>query len=126
MLKTIIVLFTGVCLESLGNVLLRKGMKEVGEVTSFSIPALFNIFIKGITNITVISGVALDAMFFACFLIALSWTEVSVVLPLTAIGYVTTAIFAKIIIHEEISALRWAGTVAIVIGAIMIGKSGAS
>jgi len=125
-LKTIIVLFTGVCLESLGNVLLRKGMKEVGEVTSFSIPALFNIFIKGITNITVISGVALDAMFFACFLIALSWTEVSVVLPLTAIGYVTTAIFAKIIIHEEISALRWAGTVAIVIGAIMIGKSGAS
>ncbi len=65
-------------------------------------------------------------MFFACFLIALSWTEVSVVLPLTAIGYVTTAIFAKIIIHEEISALRWAGTAAIVIGAIMVGKSGGS
>ena len=125
-LKTIIVLFTGVCLESLGNVLLRKGMKEVGEVTSFSIPALFNIFIKGITNLTVISGVALDAMFFACFLIALSWTEVSVVLPLTAIGYVTTAIFAKIILHEEITALRWAGTIAIVLGSIMVGKSGGS
>ena len=126
MLKAIIVLFTGICFESVGNVLLRKGMKEVGEVTSYSIPALFGIFIKGITNLTVISGVALDAMFFACFLIALSWMEVSVVLPLTAIGYVTTALFAKLIIHEEISTLRWAGTIAIVIGAIMVGKSSGS
>lgn len=126
MLKTIIVLFAGICMESLGNVLLRKGMKEVGEVTSFSIPALFGIFIKGITNITVVTGITLDAMFFACFLIALSWTEVSVVLPMTAIGYVTTAIFAKLILHEEITMLRWAGTFAIVIGAIMVGKSGGS
>ena len=123
MFKTLVVLFVGLCMESLGNVLLRKGMKEVGEVTSFSIPALFNIFLKGITNLTVISGVALDAMFFACFLIALSWTEVSVVLPLTAVGYVTTAIFAKIILHEDITALRWVGTMAIVIGCILVGKS---
>ena len=125
MFKTISVLLVGLCMESLGNVLLRKGMKEVGEVTSFSIPALFGVFLKGITNITVISGVALDAMFFACFLIALSWTEVSIVLPLTAAGYLTTALTAKIILHEDITALRWAGTVLIVVGCIIVGKTGA-
>lgn len=125
MFKTIIVLLVGLCMESLGNVLLSKGMKEVGEVTSFSIPALFGVFLKGITNVTVISGVALDALFFACFLIALSWTEVSIVLPLTAAGYLTTALTAKIILHEDITALRWAGTVLIVVGCIIVGKTGA-
>ena len=124
MFRTLMVLAVGLCMESLGNVLLRKGMKEVGEVTSFTIPALWGVFLRGITNITVISGVALDALFFACFLIALSWTEVSVVLPLTAVGYVTTALFAKFILHEDITALRWAGTLAIVIGCILVGKSG--
>ncbi len=124
MFKTIAVLFVGMCLESVGNVLLRKGMKEVGEVASFSIPSLFNIFFKGITNITVVSGITLDALFFVCFLAALSWTEVSVVLPLTAFGYITTALAAKVILHEDISLLRWAGTAAIVVGCFLVGKSG--
>jgi len=122
--KTIAVLFVGLCMESLGNVLLRKGMKEVGEVSGFSLPQLWDIFIRGVTNLTVISGVALDALFFACFLIALSWTEVSVVLPLTAAGYITTALAAKFILHEDITLLRWAGTAAIVAGCILVGKSG--
>jgi drug/metabolite transporter (DMT)-like permease len=121
--RTILVLLVGLSLESVGNVMLRKGMKEVGEVTSFSIPALFGVFLKGITNLSVITGVTLDALFFGCLLIALSWMEVSVVLPLTAVGYVTTAITAKIILHEDITALRWAGTVLIVVGCMMVGKS---
>ena len=118
------VLFVGLCLESFGNVMLRKGMKEVGEVTSFSISNLFGVFLRGITNLSVITGVALDALFFACFLIALSLTEVSVVLPLTAFGYITTALIAKVILHEDISMLRWAGTAFIVVGCILIGKTG--
>lgn len=125
MFRTIMVLMVGLSMESFGNVMLRRGMKEVGEVTSFSIPALFGIFLKGITNMSVITGVALDALFFACLLIALSWAEVTVVLPLTAFGYVSTAIVAKVILHEDISMLRWAGTMFIVIGCVLVGKSGA-
>ena len=126
MFKTIVLLFFGICVESCGNVLLRKGMKEVGEVTSFRIPDLLSVVYRGATNLTVISGVALDAVFFACLLIALSWTEVSVVLPLTAFGYITTALIAQIVLHEDVSPLRWAGTLAIVIGCVLVGKSGAN
>jgi drug/metabolite transporter (DMT)-like permease len=124
LLKTVLVLAFGLCFESVGNVLLRKGMMQVGEVESFSVPALFHIFIRGVTNLTVVSGVALDALFFVCLLVALSWTEVSVVMPITAIGYVTTTVAAKIILHEDISSLRWAGTLAIVVGCMLVGKSG--
>ncbi len=124
MFRTIIVLVIGLCLESLGNVLLSKGMKQIGEVTNFTIPALFNVFLKAITNPTLIAGVALDALFFACFLIALSLTEVSIVLPLTAAGYLTTALTAKLLLHEDITGLRWVGTAIIVIGCIIVGKTG--
>ncbi len=124
MLKTVLALAVGLCFESVGNVLLRKGMMKVGEIKSFSIPALWEVFIKGVTSPVVISGVALDALFFICLLFALSWTEVSVVMPITAIGYVTTTVTAKIILHEDISPLRWAGTIAIVFGCMMVGKSG--
>ena len=122
--RTIMVLIVGLCLESVGNVMLSKGMKEVGEVTDFSISALFGVFLRGITNLSVITGVTLDALFFGCLLIALSLTEVSIVMPLTAVGYLTTALVAKVILHEDISALRWAGTAVIVVGCIMVGKTG--
>jgi drug/metabolite transporter (DMT)-like permease len=123
-IKTAILLVFGLCCESVGNVLLRKGMKQVGSITNFSVASLASSFLKVATNLTVISGVALDAVFFGCLLIALSWAEVSVVLPLTAMGYITTAIAAKIFLHEDITLLRWAGTIAIVVGCILVGKSG--
>lgn len=125
MLKTIAILLVGISLESFGNVMLSKGMKQVGEVTSFSLASLFGVFLKGITNLYVIAGVTLDALFFACLLIALSWTEVTVVLPLTAFGYITTALVAKFILNEDVTMLRWAGTAFIVVGCILVGKSGA-
>ncbi|MBI5190941.1 MAG: hypothetical protein HZA22_09720 [Nitrospirae bacterium] len=124
MLKTIAILLVGISLESFGNVMLSKGMKQVGEVTSFSLSSLFGVFLKGITNIYVIAGVTLDALFFACLLIALSWAEVTVVLPLTAFGYITTALVAKFVLNEDVTMLRWAGTFFIVVGCVLVGKSG--
>ena len=124
MFRTIMVLIVGLGLESVGNVLLSKGMKQVGEVTSFTIPALFNVLLRGATNPTVIAGVALDALFFVCLLIALSITEVSIVLPLTAVGYLTTAMTAKILLHEDVTGMRWLGIAIVVVGCIIVGKSG--
>ena len=124
MFRTIMVLIVGLGLESVGNVLLSKGMKQVGEVTSFTIPALWNVLLRGATNPTVIAGVAFDALFFVCLLIALSITEVSIVMPLTAVGYLTTAMTAKILLHEDVTGMRWLGTVIIVAGCIIVGKSG--
>jgi drug/metabolite transporter (DMT)-like permease len=124
MLRTVVLLFFGLACESVGNVLLRKGMKEIGYVQSLSFSSLVSTFLKIATNLTVIAGVALDALFFGCLLIALSWAEVSVVLPLTAMGYLTTAITAKLLLHEDITLLRWVGTITIVIGCMLVGKSG--
>ena len=43
--------------------------------------------------------------------------------PLTSLGFVITALAAKFILNEQVSALRWAGVALIVIGATLVSYS---
>jgi drug/metabolite transporter (DMT)-like permease len=48
---------------------------------------------------------------------------VSLIWPLTALGFVLTALAAKFILREEVSWLRWSGVILIVIGATLVSYS---
>ena len=54
--------------------------------------------------------------FFASYLTALSWADLTFVLPATALGNVIVALLSKFWLHETISWQRWAGIVLITIG----------
>jgi drug/metabolite transporter (DMT)-like permease len=54
--------------------------------------------------------------FFACYLTALSWADLTYVLPTTAFGYVIIALLGKFWLNEQISPYRWAGIILITIG----------
>jgi len=45
---------------------------------------------------------------------------VSFIWPLTSLGFVLTTVAAKLILHEEVSLLRWSGVLCIMIGAGLI------
>jgi drug/metabolite transporter (DMT)-like permease len=47
--------------------------------------------------------------FFACYLSALSWADLTYVLPATALGYVFMALLSVFFLHEHVSVWRWAG-----------------
>jgi drug/metabolite transporter (DMT)-like permease len=40
---------------------------------------------------------------------ALSWADLTYVLPATSLGYVLLALIAKYFLHEQVSPLRWLG-----------------
>ncbi len=61
-------------------------------------------------------GIALLITFFASYLTALSWADLSYVLPATAFGNVIVALLARFWLHEPISVERWAGIVLITVG----------
>jgi drug/metabolite transporter (DMT)-like permease len=48
---------------------------------------------------------------------------VSLIWPLTSLGFVITALAARMVRHEEVSALRWTGVAIIVIGAALVAWS---
>jgi drug/metabolite transporter (DMT)-like permease len=49
--------------------------------------------------------------------------DVSLIWPLTSLGFVLTTLAARFIRHEEVPSLRWAGVALIVLGAGLVGWS---
>ncbi len=62
------------------------------------------------------AGILMLIAFFACYLTALSWADLTYVLPTTAFGYVLIALLGRFWLHEEISLYRWAGILLITLG----------
>jgi hypothetical protein len=61
-------------------------------------------------------GILLLIAFFVSYLTALSWADLTFVLPATAFGYVIIAFLARFWLHETVSLERWAGIVLITLG----------
>jgi drug/metabolite transporter (DMT)-like permease len=123
MVKLALFLLVALLVESLGVVWLGHGLKQIGEMRQLSAVEAGRILGRGLSNPYILLGIALEAIFFLMLLVLLKRHDVSLVWPLTSLGFVLTAFAAKFIRHEEVSALRWAGVVLIVIGAGLVGWS---
>jgi drug/metabolite transporter (DMT)-like permease len=99
---------------SVGDTLLSHGMSQVGPVSL----AHLGLLLVAIRNPWIITGILCLLAFFASYLTALSWADLTFVLPATAFGYVVVLLLAKFWLHEPgaSSLYRWAGIVLIVCG----------
>jgi bacterial/archaeal transporter family protein len=115
-MKTFIVLFVAICVQTLGDVFLTKGMKSVGEVNTLDPVELFNIGLQVFTNPLIWMGILLLGLFFGLYLAALSWADLSFVLPVTSFGYAMNAFMSWRLLGEHVSLTRWIGTIIICVG----------
>ena len=69
-------------------------------------------------------GVVLLGIYFFLYLAALSWADLSFVLPLTAVSYLFAALLAKFILKEDVSWVRWVGTIVIMVGITVVALDG--
>ena len=123
MTKVLIVLLIALVLEAVGVVFLSRGLKQIGEVEKLTAAEVARVMRRGAANPSILLGVALETIFFGALLYLLSQRDVSLVWPLTALGFVLTAIAAKFILHEDIHWTRWMGVALIVIGAALVSYS---
>lgn len=96
----------------LGDTLLDRGMSQMPAISAAHPLAL----IHAVFTPWVAGGIALLICFFASYLTALSWADLTFVLPATAFGNVIVALLSRFWLHEPISAYRWAGIALITIG----------
>jgi len=90
---------------AIGDTLLARGMKQVGNVSLHNLPDI----ILSVWNPWVALGIFFLLGFFAAYMTALSWADLTYVLPATSLGYVLLALIAKLFLHEQVSATRWLG-----------------
>src|SRR6266581_1797021 len=119
--KTYGLLASMVFFSSLGNVLLSRGMKQIGEILDFSPAALATAFVKVFTNGSIGLGILSLLVFFVSYLVLLSWADLSYVQPASAIGYALVAVLGYFVLGEFISITRWTGVLFICAGVVLVG-----
>jgi drug/metabolite transporter (DMT)-like permease len=119
--KTYALLASMVFFSSLGNVLLSRGMKQIGEILDFSPAALATTFVKVFTNGSIWLGILSLLVFFLSYLLLLSWADLSYVQPASAIGYALVAVLGYFVLGEFVSMTRWTGVLFICAGVALVG-----
>jgi drug/metabolite transporter (DMT)-like permease len=104
------ILLTVMLTASVGDTLLARGMSQVGPVDLHHLGLLFH----ALFNPNVVAGIVLLIGFFASYMTALSWADLTFVMPATAFGYVVVALLSRFWLHEHLSLYRWAGIALIV------------
>lgn len=97
---------------SCGDTFLARGMKTLPPVSLGDPIAL----IHAIFSPWVAAGIVLLTGFFASYLTALSFADLTYVLPATSLGYVIMTVLAHWWLHEHISPWRWLGVLCITAG----------
>jgi len=123
MAKLLLILLIGLVFESTGVVLLKKGMSQIGDVKAVSSSEVLRVVKSGVTNSRILMGVFFEALFFICLLILMSKSDISFLWPLTALSFVFATFAAILFLHEQVSGVRWAGVIFIMIGAALISYS---
>jgi EamA-like transporter family. len=121
-MKTAIVLIIAILAQTAGDVYLTKGMKAI-VVEGAGLSQFLEIALQVAQNPSVLIGTVLLIVFFALYSAALSWADLSFVLPATAFGYVLNVAAGYYFLNETVSPVRWAGALIITLGVVFVSRS---
>jgi drug/metabolite transporter (DMT)-like permease len=124
MVKVLVAMTIAAAAAAVGQIFVRQGMQQVGSLDAYGPLALMGYFGEALVNPYVVIGTVLNAVFYFLFLASLSWADVTVVLPMTALEFGMAAVLAVVILHEAVPNLRWAGIVLVILGVMLITFAG--
>jgi multidrug transporter EmrE-like cation transporter len=131
-MKTSIVLLIAIVSQLVGDVFLTRGMKAIATsagpagdaALSVRLVSYLRLAIDAAMNPEVLIGTGCLIVFFVLYSAALSWADLSFVLPATAFGYVLHVAAGAYLLDETVSPARWAGSAVITLGVLFISRSG--
>jgi uncharacterized membrane protein len=121
--KTYLLILLMVIFGPLGNVLLGKGMKQIG-VASLGTPAeALDVLSHVLTSGTIWLGIGSLITFFVAYTLVLSWADYSYVQPASAVAYGMVALLAHFMLREVVTPMRWLGVLVICLGVLVVGHT---
>lgn len=103
-----------------GELCVSRAMKRIGEVTDFRPAAILRVILRALRQGWMWLGVGLMATAFFSLLGALSFLNVSFVVPVTALSYVAGACGAMFFLREHVSRRRWLGVFLVSVGVTLV------
>jgi uncharacterized membrane protein len=106
-------------LKPVSNLSLAFGAKQFPEALAFN-PILY---LRAVLDPFVALGIAMQILWLLTRMSLLSVVDLSFILPVTSAGYVISTLLGRLVLHEPVSAARWAGAVLISLGAALVAST---
>ena len=111
-------------LAALAQLSLKSGMNHVNEELA---PAAFGLNGAGLRAVAsepfVWIGLALFGISAVVWLLVLSRAALSFAYPFAAITYVLILLFDRLVLHQQVPALRWGGVAFIAVGILLVAQT---
>ena len=106
--------------DAAGDLLGARGMRQVGTLSSMAPQAIINWIGRVLSNPYMLMAIGGYTLSFLSFISLLSWADISLVRPATAMGYIMSLLGAHYILHEQIRPGRLMGIIVIGCGIITL------
>lgn len=121
--KTYFFLILMIVLGSVGNTILDKGMKGLGQIDFSSRAAIWRGIFHTFTSGTIWLGICCMLAFMVCHMLVLSWADYSFVMPFSAITYALVPLMGYVWLGEPVPAARRIGILLIVFGVFLVSRT---
>jgi drug/metabolite transporter (DMT)-like permease len=111
-----------VMLGSIAQLSLKHGLTTVGRFSADT-SHLVGQFVKAFMNPFVITGFLLYGLSSLVWMFIISRVPLSLAYPMIAIGYVIVVLMSRVVLNEAVTPLRFAGTLVICAGVILVSRS---
>jgi multidrug transporter EmrE-like cation transporter len=121
-LPTFLFIIAGVSLNALAQLLLKAGVRPLGELT-VQWSTLLPTAVAVASQWPIIAGLACYVLSVVLWIVALSRVDVSLAYPMLSLGYVVNAIAAWWLFGEVLGPMRCAGILVILAGVFIMSRS---
>jgi drug/metabolite transporter (DMT)-like permease len=122
-LRTYFLIAVMSCTGPLGNVLLGKGMKQLGSIAIWPPANVLQTGFRIFESRSIWLGIASLITFFVSYMLVLSMADYSYVQPASSLAYGVVALLGYWVLGEHISRLRGAGIAVICLGVFIVGRT---
>ena len=118
-MKDFTLLLFNVILSVLGQILLKQGMNQVGEISG-SFQQMAPKLIQALMNPFVVGGIGVYGSTTLIWLGVLSRIKLSVAYPMISLGYIFSILFSWLLFKEDVPKIRVLGAFVICIGVYLV------
>ena len=123
MFQSLALILTSVLGGVIGQLFFKAGVTRLGPIGGSALANLPQLATEVATNPLIIGGLACYGFSTVLWLVVLSRVELSLAYPMLGLGYVFVLLTSWLVFGESVSAIRWAGTIMIVAGVVLVARS---
>ena len=121
-LKILFLIVLNDLIDTVAQLLMKKGLVQTG-IDSVNLGNIVEFVSKNASSAYIWLGIFVFALNFFVWIVVLYKVDLSIAMPVGSFCYIFVPICAMLFLHENISLIRWAGIICIVLGIHFVAQS---